>query len=120
MKYGAYSNHDNSSGKKKPLENKGSESSSPVVGGVSDEGCWTRLLVLSTNSNKFITRKATIEILLITGRNRQTNGRLGISTAMQHELNRSKFKALSLSDAPFFATAYSLFDADYRVKKNPF
>jgi len=39
MKCGAYSAHDNSSGKKKPLENKGSESSGSVVGGVSDEGC---------------------------------------------------------------------------------
>ncbi|GMR06712.1 MAG: hypothetical protein BMS9Abin25_1332 [Gammaproteobacteria bacterium] len=67
MKCGAYSVHDNSSGKKKPLENKGSESSSPVVGGVSDEGCWTRLLVLCTNDDKFITRRAAKEILLITG-----------------------------------------------------
>ncbi len=67
MKCGAYSNHDNSSSKKKPLENKGSESSSPVVGGVSDEGCWTRLLVLFTNGNESITGSAMEEILLITG-----------------------------------------------------
>ena len=67
MKFGAYSVHDNSSCKKRPLENKGSESSSPVVGGVSDEGCWTGLLVLSTNADKFITRCAAKEILLITG-----------------------------------------------------
>ncbi len=67
MKCDVYSVHDNSSGKKKPLEYKGSESSSPVVGGVSDEGCWTRLLVLCTNADKSITGRATKEILLITG-----------------------------------------------------
>ena len=59
--------HDNKSAKKKPLETKGSESSSPVVGGVSDEGRWTRLLVPCTNTLNNSTQSRTTRGLLTTG-----------------------------------------------------
>jgi hypothetical protein len=76
MDFRYYSDHNNSSDKKKPLVNKGPESSGPVVGGVSDEGFWTRLLVLFTNCVKSIIQNSAIEILLITGCNGRMNGKV--------------------------------------------